>query len=192
MVKPWKPTAAQIAAAVTKKLPDILAPDLDVVFCGINPGLYSAAIGCHFGRPGNRFWPALFASGFTDRLLTPFDQKELLRYRCGITNLAPRASATAAEVTDRELQAGARTLARKVQRFRPRLAAFLGITAYRTAFARPRARLGPQTEPLAGAGIWVLPNPSGLNAHFRLADLADLFRALHLAVTRMKTEADHG
>jgi double-stranded uracil-DNA glycosylase len=190
MATPWKPTQAQIAAAVNKRLPDVIAPDLALLFCGINPGLYSATIGCHFGRPGNRFWPALHASGFTDRLLTPFDQRELLTSRCGITNLVARATATADEVTDRELQAGGRTLARKVRRYRPRLVAFLGITAYRAAFARPKANLGRQTERLAGAGIWVLPNPSGLNAHFRLTELADLFRALHNVVTTI-TETDH-
>ncbi len=183
MTAAWKPTRAEIAAARGGKVADLLAPGLDVLFCGINPSLYSAAIRHHFGRPGNRFWPALHGGGFTQRLLTPFEEKELLAEKCGITNLVARATATADELTDEELRAGTKMLVRKVRRHRPRYIAFLGVTAYRTAFARPQACLGPQAERLADSGIWILPNPSGLNAHYQLADLARLFAELRATVT---------
>src|SRR5437868_7278272 len=149
-------------AAGGRTLPDVLAPGLRVLFCGINPGLYSAAVGHHFARPGNRFWPALHLAGFTDRLLSPFEDRLLLAAGYGITNIADRATATADEVSAEELLAGARRLARKVRRLRPKAVAFLGVTAYRTAFSRPRAGLGLQAESLGGAAMWVLPNPSGL------------------------------
>src|SRR5437016_3601572 len=160
------PTSKQLAAARNKRVADVIAPGLRVLFCGINPGLYSAAIGHHFGRPGNRFWPALHRAGFTDRLLSPFEERELLPQGYGITNFVERATGAADELTDEELREGARVLERKVRRYRPRWLAVLGMTAYRTAFRRPRARLGRQDEPLAEAGVWVLPNPSGLNAHY--------------------------
>jgi TDG/mug DNA glycosylase family protein len=176
-----RPTRAEIAAAEGKTVPDVIAPDLQVLFCGINPGLYTAAIGHHFGRPGNRFWPALFAGGFTDRLLSPYEERQLLPLY-GITNLVARASARADDLTEEELRAGARVLQRKATRYRPACIAFLGITAYRLAFGRPRAVLGPQPEKLAEAMLWVLPNPSGLNAHHSAADLALLFAELRRAV----------
>ncbi len=179
----WKPTRAQLETARGGTVADVLAPNLDVLFCGINPGLYSAAIGHHFGRPGNRFWPALHGGGFTGRLLSPFEERALLKERCGITNIVARATAAADELGDEELRAGARVLERKVYRQRPRCVAFLGVTAYRTAFARPHAGMGLQEERLGGSGIWILPNPSGLNAHYRLADLARLFAELRTAVT---------
>jgi TDG/mug DNA glycosylase family protein len=177
----WKPTKAEIAAAAGKKVADVMAPDLKVLFCGINPGLYSAAVGHHFARPGNRFWPALHLGGFTDRLLSPFEERELLEGGWGITNVAGRATAGAGELSDEELIAGARRLVRKVRRYRPLFVAFLGITAYRTAFARPKAVLGRQEEKIGGSSIWVLPNPSGRSAHHRLADLARLFAELRQA-----------
>jgi TDG/mug DNA glycosylase family protein len=177
-----RPTRAEIAAAVGKTLPDVIAPNLKVLFCGINPGLYTAAIGHHFGRPGNRFWPALYASGFTDRLLTPYEEHELLPLCYGMTNVVARASTRADELTEEELRQGARILERKVQRYRPRYAAFLGITAYRTAFGRPQAVLGLQPETLAEAKIWLLPSPSGLNAHHSPVFLARLFGELRQAV----------
>jgi TDG/mug DNA glycosylase family protein len=177
-VRPWRPTPAEVAAAHGKRTPDVIAPGLRVLFCGINPGLYTAAIGCHFGRPGNRFWPALHAGGFTPRPLSPFEQHELLPLGCGITNLVARATARADELSDDELRAGGRALARKVRRLRPGAVAFLGVTAYRTAFGRPWAVLGLQPERLGGARLWVLPNPSGLNAHYRPADLGRLFAEL--------------
>jgi TDG/mug DNA glycosylase family protein len=183
MPTPWKPTPAQIAAAQGGSVPDLLAPGLRVLFCGINPSLYSAAVGHHFARPGNRFWPTLHAAGFTQRLLSPFEERGLLERGYGITNLVARATASADELTDQELLTGARTLGRKVRRHRPRFVAFLGISAYRTALQQPRAVLGRQPEGIGGAGTWVLPNPSGLNAHYQLADLARLYNELRQAVT---------
>jgi TDG/mug DNA glycosylase family protein len=180
---PRRPSRAEIAAAAGKTVADVLAADLQVLFCGINPGLYTAAIGHHFGRPGNRFWPALHAAGFTDRLLSPYEERELLP-RFGITNVVARASARADDLTEGELREGARILERKAARYRPKVVAFLGITAYRTAFGRPRAVLGRQPEMLAGSTIWVLPNPSGLNAHYSAADLARLFGELRQNVIR--------
>ena len=155
-----------------------------MLFCGINPGLYTAAIGHHFGRPGNRFWPALHRSGFTERLLDPSEEQELLRHGLGITNVVDRATATADELTAAELAAGGQKLVEKVRAFQPRRVAILGVGAWRSAFGRPRAALGPQEETLADASIWVLPNPSGLNAHYRLEDLAEKLRELLVAVEK--------
>jgi TDG/mug DNA glycosylase family protein len=177
-----RPTKEEIAAAFGKTIRDVIGLELKVLFCGINPSLYSAAVGCHFARPGNRFWPALHAGGFTARRLQPAEQAELLSAGYGITNLVARATATAEELSAEELLRGARVLERKVKRHRPALVAFLGVTAYRTALGRPRAEVGRQAEKLGAAGIWVLPNPSGLNAHYRLADLARLFEELRHAV----------
>ena len=176
--RPWKPTAAQLAAAHGGLVPDLIVPGLRVLFCGINPGLYSAAIGHHFGRPGNRFWPALHAGGFTPRLFTPFEERELLPLELGITNIAARGTARADELSEDELCQGAILLERKVRRYRPRMVAFLGVTSYRTGFHRPLAKIGLQEERLADARIWVLPSPSGLNAHYQPADLARLFQEL--------------
>ncbi len=173
-----KPTKEEIAAAAGKTLPDVIAPGLDVLFCGINPGLYTAAVGHHFGRPGNRFWPALHGAGFTPRRFDPSEQRELLALGCGITNLVARATAAADELTGAELVAGARVLEEKVRRFAPRWLAVVGIQAYRTAFARPRAKLGQQEDTVGTTRIWVLPNPSGLNAHYRPGELVELFREL--------------
>ncbi len=149
-----------------------------MLFCGINPGLYSGATGLHFARPGNRFWRTLQAAGFTDRLVRPWDERSLLEDGIGITNLVARATATAAELGVEELQAGRRTLEHKVRRYRPRAVAVLGIGAYRSAFSRPRAGIGRQPELLGGAPLWVLPNPSGLNANHQLPDLARAYGAL--------------
>ena len=178
MRQPPKPTAADLAAAFGKTIPDLIAPDLDVLFCGINPGLYSAATRCHFARPGNRFWPALHAAGFTPRVLKPWEKDALLACRCGVTNLVARGTATAAELDDDELRAGRRRLARKVARYRPRAVAIVGIGAYRVGFDRPKATLGLQPEPLAGAHVWVLPNTSGLNANHSPADFGRAFAEL--------------
>lgn len=177
-----KPTREAILTAAGKTVSDVIAPGLRVLFCGINPGLYTAAVGHHFARPGNRFWPALHRGGFTDRLLSPFEERELLAHSLGITNLVERATATAAELTPEELAEGGRRLTAKVRRYQPRFIAVLGISAYRTAFARPRAVLGRQGEMLDVAGVWVLPNPSGLNAHYQLKELAEMFRELRTAV----------
>jgi TDG/mug DNA glycosylase family protein len=175
---PWRPTREQIARAAGKTVPDVIADDLAVLFCGINPGLYSGATRHHFARPGNRFWPVLHKAGFSDRLLTPFDEDELLARRIGVTNLVKRATATAAELDKDELQRGARILARKVRLRRPTFVAFLGIDAYRSAFQRPKVRLGEQEQALEGARVWVLPNASGLNAHYQVPDLVRVFAEL--------------
>ena len=178
MPKPFKPSRADLLAATAKTLPDVIAPDLHVLFCGINPGLYSGATGHHFARPGNRFWPTLHGAGFTDRRLTPWEERELLRYRYGITNLVARTTASADELTKDELLEGRRKLLTKVKRYAPRYLAVLGIGAYRTAFEVPRATLGEQPERCADAIVWVLPNPSGLNAHFQLDALIESFAEL--------------
>jgi TDG/mug DNA glycosylase family protein len=175
---PWRPTRREVAAAVGRTVPDVVAPGLRVLFCGINPGLYSGAVGHHFARPGNRFWKALHLAGFTDRVLTPFEERDLLAAGLGITNLVRRATATADKLSDDELRDGGVALARKVRRFRPEVVAFLGIGAYRVAFGRGEATIGPQPDTVGGVPAWVLPNPSGLNAHYQLEDLATEFRAL--------------
>ena len=178
MSKPWKPTKEQLLAATTKTVPDVIAPDLRVLFCGINPGLYTAAVGHHFARPGNRFWPALYAGGFTDRLLSPFDERELLKSGYGITNVVSRTTASADMLTKEEIVGGGKKLRAKVLRYRPRILAVLGLGAYRTAFNQPKAVVGPQEELMGHTRLWVLPNPSGLNANYQAADLARLFRDL--------------
>ncbi len=161
-------------------MPDLISSGLKVLFCGINPSVYSAVVGYHFARPGNRFWPTLHASGFTERLLAPWEQEELLALGCGITNVVERATVSADVLTAEELAQGGRRLEAKVRHYRPRVLAVLGIGAWRTAFGHPRASLGPQPETLGGARVWVLPNPSGLNAHYRPAELARLFRELRV------------
>jgi TDG/mug DNA glycosylase family protein len=176
-----RPTRAELLAAKDKTLPDVIAPNLRVIFCGINPGLYTAAVGHHFARPGNRFWPALHAGGFTPRVLSPYDEQELLPMGWGITNFVDRASATADELTTDELVAGARKLETKVRKYRPHILAILGVGAYRTGFYRPRAVVGLQPEMIEESRLWVLPNPSGLNAHYQAKDLAKVFRELREA-----------
>ena len=177
-----KPTRADLEAARAKTVPDIIAPGLRILFCGINPGLYTAAIGHHFGRPGNRFWPALLAGGLTSRLLDPTEERLLLGWGLGITNVVARTTATADEVTPEELREGGAALIRKVKKFRPKSLALLGIGAYRAAFGRPRATLGLQPEAIGETQVWVLPNPSGLNAHFQAADFGRLFAEVASAV----------
>jgi TDG/mug DNA glycosylase family protein len=153
----------------------VVGPGLRVLFVGINPSLTSARVGHHFARPGNRFWPALHAAGFTPRRLAPADDAELPRYGVGVTNLADRPTRAAAELAPEELRAGAAALDALVREHAPRLVAVVGVTAYRTAFARRDATLGLQEEPIGGRPVWVLPNPSGLNAHHQLPDLARLY-----------------
>jgi len=174
----WKPTREQILAAEGKTVRDVIARDLQILFCGINPGLYTAAVGHHFARPGNRFWPTLFAAGFTDRLLSPFEERELLKSGYGVTNVVPRATATADLLTKEELLKGGRQLAAKVRRYRPRIVAVLGLGAYRTAFNQPKAKVGHQNESIEETTLWVLPNPSGLNANYQREELTQLFRDL--------------
>ena len=169
-------------ADVAKPLPDVIAPDLDILFCGINPSLMSAARGHHFARPGNRFWPALHLAGLTPRRLTPDEDRELLVYGIGITNIVARPTRAAAELSVAELREGAHALGELASRYRPRVLAVLGVTAWRTAFDRPKATLGLQPERVGCAETWVVPNPSGLNAHHQLPDLARLYRELKPAV----------
>jgi TDG/mug DNA glycosylase family protein len=179
--QPRGPTRAELLAAADRRVEDVIAPGLRVLFCGINPGLYTAWSGHHFAGPGNRFWPALHDAGFTDRRLRPDEERLLLERGCGVTNVVARATATAAELAPEEYVAGGRALAEKVARYAPRVLAVLGVGAYRTAFARPKGALGEQPGPLAGARVWVLPNPSGLNANYSRADLARLFADLRAA-----------
>ena len=179
-----KPTKAELAAAKHLTVPDLVGPGLRVLFCGINPGLYTAAIGHHFGRPGNRFWPALHGAGFTPRLFSPWEERDLLPLGIGITNMVERTTATAAELSPYEYVAGAARLKKLVTRTKPRVVAFLGIGAYRSAFARPKAALGLQPERIGGSALWVLPSPSGLNANHQLADLVDLLRDLRTWLER--------
>lgn len=178
-----KPTPAELRAAANKTVRDVIAPHLTVLFCGINPGLYTAAVGHHFARPGNRFWPTLQAAGFTPRLLAPHEERLLLDYGYGLTNLVARASVAAAELTAEELAAGGRRLRAKVRRYQPRCLAVLGVGAYRSAFGQPKAPLGRQLESWGDTLLWVLPNPSGLNANYQRADLARLFAEMRAAVS---------
>ncbi len=185
-----RPAPPDLEAARNRTIPDVLpgpGAALDVLFCGINPGLYSAATGWHFARPGNRFWPALHLSGFTPRLLAPREQDQLPGFGLGITNLVARATAQASELDAAELRAGREHLAALARARRPRIVAIAGVTAYRTAFGQPRASTGPQPGRLGGARLWVLPNPSGLNAHWSLAAIAAAFSQVRAAVAG----ADH-
>jgi double-stranded uracil-DNA glycosylase len=165
-------------------LRDVIAPDLRVLFCGINPGLYSAATGHHFARPGNRFWPALHAAGFTPRLLKPAEKNVLLAAGYGLTNLVNRATAEAAELAPEEFIAGRKRLAAKVRRYRPGIVAFLGMGAYRHAFGQPAATLGEQPARFEGARVWLLPSPSGLNANYQMGALVALLRTLEREARR--------
>ncbi|MGV9408983.1 G/U mismatch-specific DNA glycosylase [Nocardia sp. NPDC003693] len=179
---PARPSPADLAAAQDTTIPSVIGPGLRVLFCGINPGLWSGATGHHFARPGNRFWPALHRSGFTPRQFRPDEQQELLGLGLGITNVAARTTAKADELTADELRAGGKDLVDRVERYTPAVLAVLGIGAYRTAFGRPRTTIGPQSERIGDTAIWVLPNPSGLNAHYTLDALAAEFRALREAI----------
>jgi TDG/mug DNA glycosylase family protein len=182
-----------LEAARTRLLPDLLPPEgaaFDVLFCGINPGLYSAAAGWHFARPGNRFWRALHLSGFTPRLLAASEQAEIAGYGLGITNVAARPTAQAAELTADELRDGGARLAELVTRRRPRYVAIAGVSAYRTAFGRPAAAIGPQDARLGPARVWILPNPSGLNAHWQLPELAKAFGELKAASSALARYPD--
>jgi len=181
---PWRPTRAQLDAAHGRTIRDVVAPRLDVVFCGINPGLWSAAVGHHFARPGNRFWRALHRAGFTDRELSPFEEGELLARGLGVTNLVRRGTATADELDPAEIRAGTRRLRRLADRWRPRWIALLGLGAYRTAFDRPDAQTGVQPERLGATRLWLLPNPSGLNASFPLDRIVAELRVLRRAARR--------
>ncbi|HWC13767.1 MAG TPA: G/U mismatch-specific DNA glycosylase [Actinomycetota bacterium] len=178
-----RPTRQQLDAARDKTIRDVIAPGLSVLFCGINPGLYSGATGHHFARPGNRFWPALYGSGFTPRQLAPFEEQELLELALGITNVVARTTPGAADLTVTELRAGGTALVRKVERYAPRFLAVLGLGAYRVAFGDRTAVVGEQTLRIGHTRVWVLPNPSGLNAHYQLPDLVREFSRLREAAT---------
>jgi TDG/mug DNA glycosylase family protein len=181
------PSRLDLLAARSRRLPDVWPPGLRVLFCGINPGLYSTAVGHHFGRPGNRFWPALHQAGFTERRLAPDEDGTLPERGLGITNLCPRTTARADELDPAELRRGARALARKLRRRPPAVLAVLGVGAYRMAFGRPRAALGLQPETAGGVPVFVLPNPSGLNAHYSLRELARWFLDLRRTAERLRT-----
>ena len=178
----FRPNAEQLALAHGTTIADVTGPGLRVLFCGINPGLWSGATGHHFARPGNRFWPALHRSGFTPRQFRPEEQDELVALGLGITNVVARATAKADELTADEYRAGGLALVERVDRLRPRALVVLGIGAYRTAFGRPRTVVGRQPERLGDTEVWVLPNPSGLNAHYTVDGIADEFRKLREAV----------
>ncbi|WP_327237712.1 G/U mismatch-specific DNA glycosylase [Streptomyces sp. NBC_01317] len=171
----------ELEAARDRVIPDVVAEGLRVLFCGINPGLMSAATGHHFARPGNRFWPVLHLSGFTPRQLSPSEQDELPSYGLGITNVAARATARADELSDEEFREGGRLLVAKVELLRPRWLAVVGVTAYRIAFGDKKARIGPQERTIGDTRIWALPNPSGLNAHWTAQTMAEEFGRLRAA-----------
>jgi double-stranded uracil-DNA glycosylase len=181
---PRRPSKAELAAAVGGTVKDVIRPRLHVLFAGINPGLYSAAVGHHFAGPSNRFWPVLHAAGLTPRRLYSYEEPDLLALGYGITNIVSRATAAAAELTEPELVRGARVLESKVRRYHPRVLAVLGVTAFRAAFRRRHATFGRQPETIGDTAVWVLPNPSGLNAHFTPTTLAPLFRAVRDAARR--------
>lgn len=181
VARPWRPTREQLEAARGKGVRDVIARGLRVLFCGINPGLYTAAIGHHFGRPGNRFWTALHTAGFTDRVLSPFEERSLLDVGLGITNVVNKATRVAEELTIEDLRAGGRALERTVLRYRPRALAVLGLGAYRLAFARPQAKVGRQVETIGETAVWVLPNPSGRTASYQMDAFTRLFRELREA-----------
>ncbi len=182
LMRATKPTKRDLIEARKLTNDDLIAPGLRILFCGINSGLYSAATGYHFARPGNRFWKALHLSGLTDRQLDPSEEHELLELGYGITGFCRRATATAAELTKEEIIDGGRDLVKRVEKYQPRILAVLAMTAYRTAFRDPRARLGPQDRTIGNTRIWLLPNPSGLNANYQLPDFARLFTELKNAV----------
>ncbi len=179
-----RPTKQQLAAAQDKKLADIIRPDLRIVFCGINPSLYSAAVGHHFGRPGNRFWPAIAGAGFTPRVYGPWEDEQLPALGWGLTNLVERATARADQLSAEELAAGGRRLRRTCLKYRPHALAVLGVTAYRAAFASPKVTMGEQAHTLGDTRVWVLPNPSGLNAHYQLPDLVAAYAQVRVAMER--------
>ena len=182
MMDRWRPGPQELAAAYGRSIPDVIAPDLRALFCGINPSLYSGAVGHHFAGPTNRFWKSLRGADFTDRILSAFENHELLQDGFGVTNLVNRATRSAKEVSRAELREGVRILDGKVKRYRPTWVAVVGVEAYRKAFAQPGAGTGLQPEALVGVRVWVLPNPSGLNTHYPLPALIEEFRQLREAI----------
>jgi TDG/mug DNA glycosylase family protein len=179
-----KPSKAELLAAYGKHVRDIIGPRLKVLFVGINPGLYSGAVGHHFARPGNRFWPALHKAGFTARRISPFEERELLKSGYGITNIVNYSTAAADELDVRELADGGKRLTAKIMRYRPRIVAILGIKAFRLAFGQPHAGFGLQEQRIGSSRIWILPNPSGLNASHQLPALVRMFRKVRSAADK--------
>lgn len=177
----FKPTKEDMLDAVNRTVPDLIAPGLDVLFCGINPGLYSGATGRHFAKPGNRFWKVLHLSGFTGRLLHPSEEEDLLASGCGVICFCHRTTARADELTRGEIVKGGQEVVAKVEKFKPKILAVLGLGAYRTAYNNKDAKLGLQDEKIGETLVWLLPNPSGLNAHYQLADFVELFTELKKA-----------
>lgn len=171
----FKPTKEDLRDALNRTVEDLIDYDLKVLFCGINPGLWSGATGLHFAKPGNRFWKTLHSAGFTDRLLHPSEEYELLENGYGITCFCKRTTARADELSSAEYIEGGKILVKKLKKYRPKILAVLGITAFRIAFNQPKAKLGLQEGKIADTPVWVLPNPSGLNAHYQLNDLAKLY-----------------
>jgi len=183
-MKNFKPTKEDLRDARRRTTEDLIDDDLKVLFCGINPGIWSGATGFHFAKPGNRFWKALHLGGFTNRVLHPSEEHELLENGYGITSFCKRTTARADELTTEEFVEGGKLLVKKIECYKPRFLAVLGIGAYRTAFNQPKAKLGLQEEKIGGAKVWLLPNPSGLNAHYQLNDLAKLYGELRQAVEK--------
>jgi len=186
-----RPTKDELQAAYGRRVPDIVAPRLQVLFVGINPGLYSGAVGHHFARPGNRFWPVLHKAGFTDWLLSPEEERDLVQLGYGITNIVDVATAAAEELDPRELRAGGKRLIRKIKRLRPRVVAILGLKAFRIAFGMPKASFGLQDERIDASQVWVLPNPSGLNAAYQLPALARMFRRVRNTAERVDRSGEN-
>lgn len=178
-----RPSRDEIEAAEGRTIADVIGPRLQVLFCGLNPGLYSGAVGHHFARPGNRFWKAIHGAGFTPRVLSPHEEEDLLALGLGVTNLVERATRGARDLSGDELVAGAERLRQKVERYRPGWLAVLGIGGYRRGFGRRDAAVGPQDETIGDTRFWVLPNPSGLNAHYGLARLVEAFAELRVAAS---------
>jgi double-stranded uracil-DNA glycosylase len=174
----YKPTKEDLQNAIHKTIHDVVKPNLQILFCGINPGLYTGATGHHFARPGNRFWPTLFAAGITPKLFKPSEQEELLNLGYGITNFVQRTTATAAELSKEEFREGQIILSEKVKKYKPKVLAILGVGAFQVGFNQPKAKIGLQEMTIGGTKIWILPNPSGLNANYQLKDLSVLFKEL--------------
>ena len=174
-MKNFKLTKEDLRDALNRTTEDLIDYNLKVLFCGINPGIWSGATGFHFAKPGNRFWKTLHLAGFTDRILHPSEEHELLERGYGITSFCKRTTARADELTPQEYVEGGKLLIKKLEKYKPQTLAVLGIGAFRTAFNQPKAKLGLQSEKIGGANVWLLPNPSGLNAHYQLPDLANLF-----------------
>ena len=181
-MKSFKPTKEDLRDAMNRTTEDLIDYNLKVLFCGINPGIWSGATGFHFAKPGNRFWKALHFGGFADRLLHPSEEYELLENGFGITSFCKRTTARADELSNEEIVHGGKLLVKKIEKFKPRFLAVLGIGVFRTAFGDPKAKLGLQERQFGTTKIWLLPNPSGLNAHYQIADLAKLFGELKQAI----------